>query len=91
MRAYLIAATADWVQKWGRALFVSVLLVALAGGSLEWTAYSLNSSNHKWCETMRLLTKHPVPRPADPQAHTAQGETWQLYTDFVTLRSELGC
>lgn len=68
-----------------------VINFLLAGACLWFTTYQVSSSNRQWCDTLTLLTAHPVPRPASPGANPSRMQTYILYADFVTLRHRLGC
>jgi hypothetical protein len=72
---------------------VALFLLAfiLAGSALLITSQEIAANNAKWCTAMVLLTKHPVPEPADPAKNPSRVQTYQLYTTFRTLRRQLGC
>ena len=70
-------------------LFVLSLLVGVT--SVAFTLTLVNQSNHRWCDTLVLLTARPVPKPADPAANPSREQSYVLYSDFVRLRRNLGC
>ena len=74
-------------KAWG----LAVLIAALVGLNLLYTAYAVSSDDHKWCAAMTLLTAHPVPKPADPKANPSRAQTYQFYVTFVQLKRNLGC
>jgi hypothetical protein len=59
--------------------------------SVGYTAHAVGQSQRNWCETMNLLTAHPVPRPASPKADPSREQAYIYYEDFVNLRARLGC
>jgi hypothetical protein len=72
-------------------LVVSVGMVAAVGGSYALALQALNQSQHQWCATLTLLTRHPVPRPADPKANPSREQAFVFYTQLLALRHEFGC
>jgi transketolase C-terminal domain/subunit len=68
----------------------ALLLVAIVAG----TTYAVISDSHnqsQWCATLELLTSRPVVKPADPARNPSRVEAYELYEDFVKLRSRFGC
>ena len=59
--------------------FGVIILVAIALMYLL-IVYQVNLSQHRWCDTLDLLTKQS-PKP----------DAKVLYDDFVKLRGEFGC
>lgn len=49
------------------------------------------ASDHRWCATIDLLTKTPIPKPANGTATPGREATYLLYIDFVQLRTEFRC
>lgn len=49
------------------------------------------ASDHRWCATIDLLTRTPVPRPPNAGATPGREATYLLYVDFVQLRTEFHC
>lgn len=68
---------------------VSLILTVLL--SAGYTTYAVQQSQHKWCDTLNLLTEHPVPRPADPAANPSRAQNYLYYTTFLTLKGRFGC
>lgn len=71
----------------------ALALIVLAAFAVNyWLAHAaVQSNDRRWCATLELLTRHPVPRPADPQANPSRVTTWRLYEDFVQLGRDFGC
>lgn len=49
------------------------------------------TSNRQWCTVLDLLTRNPVPKPADPAQNPSRAASWELYEDFVHLSGQFGC
>lgn len=74
------------------ASIVAVLIVLAAiAGSYFLGLHALGHSQAQWCQTLELLTKHPVPKPADPAANPSRETTYQFYQGLVTLKHSFGC
>jgi hypothetical protein len=48
-------------------------------------------SKSDWCDTLDLLTKTPVPKPADPSVNPSRVQDYLLYEDFVHIKIKFGC
>jgi hypothetical protein len=72
-------------------VFLFVLSLVFAATNLFYTTAQVRVSNHRWCDTLTLLTARPVPKPASPAANPSRQQSYVLYTDFVRLRHQLGC
>jgi hypothetical protein len=70
-----------------------VAVLIMAGFALDYglALHAISGESHSFCAVTRLITAHPVPRPADPQANPSRLYAWELYSDFVTLQHRLGC
>lgn len=68
-----------------------VLVSGLAAGSITISKHNIDNSQRQWCDTLQLLTSHPVTPPADPATHPAQANEYRFYVDFVRLRNAFGC
>jgi len=76
------------------AAVVGLLFALVAGGAALaiWQAHAaVAASNRQWCATITLLTRRPVPRPADPAANPSRQNAYVLYRDFVMLGQRFGC
>jgi hypothetical protein len=71
--------------------FMVFLLVA--GLAIEyWMITStIDRSNSQWCDTLGLLTKTKVPKPANPKANPSREGQYLFYTNLVQLKDEFGC
>jgi len=64
-----------------------IVIICLLLAELLFTARLVNSSQHKWCQTIGLLTAQKP--PAGPAAaNPGRGYEQKLYADFRQLR---GC
>jgi hypothetical protein len=48
-------------------------------------------SDSQWCETLDLLTSHPVPYPADPAANPSRVQSYDYYESFLHVKGKFGC
>lgn len=80
-----------WLRRHADALIVAILAVALVGGSYWQSAAALSRSQHDWCATLDLLTRHRVPRPADPAANPSRENAYIYYSVFLEQRHRFGC
>ena len=74
-----------------RAWALALLIAALAGANLLYTAHAVDGSNHKWCSVIDAITARPVPKPADPAANPSRATSYEWYLRFVRLGHDLGC
>lgn len=72
------------------ALFFLLLAGAMAGG-FYMVQYQISRSQAQWCDTIHLLTSHPVPKPSDPKANPSREQTYLFYENFLELKRRLGC
>jgi hypothetical protein len=77
--------------RWPRVEVRDVVMIALVGACLLFSAHEVNSTEHKFCQIARTATAHPVARPASPRANPSRENAYIFYAEFVTLRRELGC
>jgi flagellar basal body-associated protein FliL len=85
-------------------LFIIAML--LAGAALGYAVYNFNAqqnstaslvqqnqetSDHRWCATIELLTSKKIPKPKNPAANPSREATYLLYEDFIKLRREFRC
>jgi cytochrome oxidase assembly protein ShyY1 len=59
--------------------------------SIVLTRWQVEHSQVQWCDTLRLLTSHPVPKPSDPAVNPSRYQDYQYYQNFLTLRRRFGC
>lgn len=59
--------------------------------AVGYTGYSVRSSQQQWCQSLLLLTKAPVPKPADPAKNPSREEAYTLYNAFSVLKKKYGC
>lgn len=71
-------------------LFIGGLVLAFAftAGFVVW---QINAAQQTWCQTLDLLTAHPVAKPTNPAANPSRVTAYRLYNDFVTQRERIGC
>jgi len=72
-------------------LGVSVVMFLIAGFfvNYEMNLYAIRHSQHNWCITLKLLTAHPVSKPAP--GNTSRLENYEFYKALLTLKSQFGC
>jgi hypothetical protein len=79
-----------------------VIGVALIAGGTGYSIYKSNmnadkaasarmTNQQEWCDTLRLLTKTPVIYPSDPATNPSRVFAYELYKDFLKLKTEFGC
>jgi hypothetical protein len=76
------------------AWLVATFCLLVAGAvviSLILTHWQIQHSQDQWCDTLRLLTSKPVPRPADPAANPSRVNSYQFYVNLLALRHRFGC
>ena len=78
-----------------QATLSTFLAIALLFGGLA-TTYALarqaiDTSNHRWCAALELLTVNRVPKPSNPKANPSRETAYQGYQDFLLLRHQFGC
>ena len=78
-------------RAWRAAGILVLIWVLGAGANLLFTAHEVNVSQHRWCQTLDLLTAHAVARPADPRANPSRENAYIFYRDVTDLRHRFGC
>lgn len=76
------------------ALTVVLFLLLVFGAVIAVVLFfkgQIDQNNSQWCDTLRLLTSHPVPKPANPSANPSRVADYQLYQDFLILKHRFGC
>lgn len=68
-----------------------VVLIALVGCCLLFTAHMVNAEGHKFCDIVHTATAHAVPKPSNPEANPSREQSYVFYSEFVTLGGRLGC
>lgn len=71
-------------------VLVCILVIAV-GGCLVLASRAVSANDRDWCDTLTLITAHPVAKPANAAANPSRVGQYQLYLDFVKLRREFGC
>jgi len=70
----------------------TVLLVSVGTVFAIWSNQrQVTSASQQWCTTLNLLTRTPVPKPADPKSNPSRETAYELYADFLSLRQQFGC
>jgi hypothetical protein len=73
-------------------VLVIVITLALAiGGAWLVALRAQDSSQHKWCTTLELLTRQRVPDPADPAANPSRENAYLFYIHLKELEREFRC
>lgn len=71
---------------------IMVLLVICGLAVNYWlTVRTIDHTETQWCDTLSLLTSKPVAYPSDPQKNPSRVGQYELYEDFVHLKSKFGC
>src|SRR6185437_9647529 len=91
LRRHLVSRLTAWARANSSAMILVLIVAALIGASLLFTARAIANDEHKWCNAMTLLTARPVPKPADPKANPSRQQTYLYYMTFVELKHSLGC
>lgn len=66
-------------------VFVGTLLSIWIG------LHAVSTSQHRWCSTLELLTKHPVSKPSDPKANPSRENAYIFYSNLKILERQFGC
>lgn len=72
-------------------VYFGIFVLLAVGACYLLMYYQITLSQHHWCDTLSLLTQHPVPAPSDPAADPSRQGQYLLYQDFVRLKGEFGC
>lgn len=80
-----------WARANRSALALVLVLAALTGLNLLYTAHAVSDSNHQWCSVVTAITARPVPKPANPKVNPSRAVNYEWYLRFVTLKRGLGC
>jgi hypothetical protein len=70
---------------------VFMLLLLSVGGCFWLIRIEVGTAQSQWCDTLTLLTAHPVSYPADPEKNPSRLQSYYLYQDFLHLRDRFGC
>jgi len=84
----MTSAKARW--RW-RVAYLVILVVVGSGANLLWTSHAIQQNNHNWCDALGLLTKRPVPRPADPATNPSREGQYEFYLTLIVLKHRQGC
>ncbi len=87
-RRLVTSPLAGW--RW-RVAWLVVLIVLGSGANLLWTSHAIQQNNHNWCDALSLLTRRPVPRPADPATNPSREGQYEFYLTLVVLKHRQGC
>jgi hypothetical protein len=68
-----------------------LLIVGAISANIWMTHQEISNSQRQWCDTLSLLTSHPVPYPSDAAKNPSRLATYQLYEDFVKVGERFGC
>ncbi len=79
-------------MKLALAILTVIVTVTIAiAGNYVLTIYTLNRSQHNWCETLALLTEKVVIKPANPTANPSRENAYLFYTHLKQLERNFGC
>jgi hypothetical protein len=86
----LTAAAWKWTRH--RIAWKDVVIVALVGASVLFTAHYVNENNHKWCAALITLDDADQAALKAPPSQRPKGAySLALIRDFHDLRQGLGC
>jgi hypothetical protein len=82
-----------------RAVIISacIITVTLTGIVLNyviatWRAdQAVRQSEQQLCQIIRLVTDHPVTKPADPAENPSRVQNYELYEAFMTVGRQYRC
>jgi len=77
----------------------ALLLILVVFGGLvadffiaQWRAGSaVRDSEQAICLVVRLVTAHPVPKPANPRADPSRESSYEFYHAFTQVSQRFGC
>lgn len=72
-------------------LIVAFGLIGLVLLNTYRTNQAINSNNHKWCQTLILLTKHPASKPANPKANPSREALFEFDQSLIRLKIQYHC
>jgi hypothetical protein len=70
---------------------VVVMVVLSILGSYALALRALGRSQDQMCTVLELLTRHPVPRPADPKANPSREQDYVFYVTFRQVENNYRC
>ena len=86
------APTKSEVLRFIGSIIFSVLLVAGAVSYAIWHGNStISANNQDWCTALKILTKTPVPYPANPKENPSRVFSYDLYESFRSIEIKFGC
>lgn len=79
-----------------RALITAIVvvvtgIVAALSGAYGLSVYAVGQSQHNWCSALIILTRNPVPKPANPTANPSRETTYQFYLSLLELEQHFNC
>ena len=74
-----------------RAAAIVILMAALFSLNVGFTIYWNHVQENHACQALELLTKTPVPYPADPAANPSRVTTYNFYHALLYWRDADGC
>lgn len=74
-----------------RAALATVFMALLFGANVGFTIYWNHVQELHACEALQLLTRTPVPYPADPAANPSRVTTYNFYEALLYWRNADGC
>lgn len=80
-----------WARRHGSMLFLVTLVVSGSGANLLWTSHAIQRGAQQWCAALNLLTREPIPKPADPKANPSREQNYEFYVTLLILKHNKGC
>ena len=74
------------------AVVIGILLIIGGSGYAIWHGnHTISANNQDWCTALKILTKTPVPYPANPAQNPSRVFAYNLYTSFRDIEGKFGC
>ena len=87
----LVSMHSSWRKLRNYFLLLLAMVVFASSVNLGFTLWVVQNSQEHWCTTLDLLTSVPVAKPSSPTTNPSREGQYKLYSDFVLLKSSLGC
>jgi hypothetical protein len=73
------------------AIVLVLMWAASIAGSYVLSLRALHDSQQALCPVLELITRRPVPRPANPSANPSRVNSYELYTDSRSAEHHYRC
>lgn len=79
------------IKLWLACIVIVIVVGASIGGGYVLAAMAIDSSQHRWCQTLDLLTSNPVPRPVNPKSNPSRENAYTFYINLKSLERDFKC